>query len=147
MYRCLTNASTSRLRRWTRNKLLACVAVVSRESVLEFSVSFAANTRVGGFVRAARCLGKVQTQIAFSVSLLVVWFSPIIYRLRSVLSGSKLPKSAVRGASFKFARAALFGFWRYRGSGFRLTRRGTCGLRPQRRSPRFARVRSTLGEL
>ncbi len=61
-----------------------------------------------------------------------------------MLSGSKLQKSAVRGASFKFARAALFRFSRSHGSGFRLTRRGTCGLRPQRRSPRFARVRLSL---
>lgn len=88
----------------------------------------------GGFVRAVRCLGKVQTEIAFFVSLLVVWCSPIIYRLRSVLFGSKLPKSAVRGVSFKFARAVLFGFLRSRCSGFR----------PQRHSLRFARVRLQL---
>jgi hypothetical protein len=36
-----------------------------------------------------RCLGKVQTEIAFFVSLLVVWCSPIIYRLRSVFFGSQ----------------------------------------------------------
>ncbi len=63
-----------------------------------------------------------------------------------MLSGSKLPKSAVRGVSVKFVHAALSGFSRSRCSGFRLTRRGTCGLRPQRRSPRFARVRSTLSD-
>jgi hypothetical protein len=67
----------------------------------------------GGFVWAVRCLGKVQTEIAFFVSLLVVWCSPIVYRLRKVLYGSKLQKSAVCGVSFKFARAALFVFSRF----------------------------------
>jgi hypothetical protein len=54
-------------------------------------------------------VGKVQTEIAFSVSLLVVWYSPIVYRFRSALYGSKLQKSAVCGVSFNFALAALFG--------------------------------------
>ena len=43
--------------------------------VLSFLACWAANTGAGGFVRAVRCLGKVQTAIAFSVSLLVVLFT------------------------------------------------------------------------
>jgi hypothetical protein len=81
-----------------RSQVRAHARVVSRFSVLNFLAGCAANTRVGGFVRAVRCLGKVQTEIAFSVSLLVVCCSLIIYRLRSALYGSQAAKvSCLRG--------------------------------------------------
>jgi hypothetical protein len=61
------------------------------------------------FVRAVLCCSQVQTKIASLVSLLVVYYLPIAYRFRSVLFGSKLQKSAVRGR-FNFASVALIGF-------------------------------------
>lgn len=88
----------------------ACAGGVSRKSVLKFSADLATNSRGGGFVRAVRCLAKVQTEIAFAVSLLVDLCSLIVYIFRLVLCGSKLPKSAVRGVTFKFVRAVLSWF-------------------------------------
>lgn len=49
-----------------------------------------------GFVWAVHCLRNVQTEVAFFLFLLVVCYSPIVYKIREAIFASKLPESAGR---------------------------------------------------